>query len=546
MFVPARTSVLIVLTLWLLPWAESAGSGPVESEGDVAVTRLIAQWMAIGDDDLQAFYAARAMRPAWRDANVVAALAAAIATLDDDGLVPGDYHPETLLGAYHDAHAAQPRADALARFDIELSRLLITVLHHLASGKVDPAAIDPGWDLPRTAPLLDFAVVSQAVDARQFETVFATARPGHALYAGLRTGLARYRDLERRGGWGTLPARRTALHPGDRHADVPLLRARLALVEDVAEPPPDTCADPAAATPMPDPNCYDDGLAAAVRRFQRHHLLKADGVVGANTRAALNVPVAARIDQIRINLERARWLLSGLPESFVLVDVPGYQLSYFRPGGDIWRARIVVGRPTRPTPTLRSAITHLTFNPTWTVPPTILREDVLPKVRKDAGYLAQENIAVLDASGARLDPRGIDWSRPGNLILRQAAGPHNALGRVAIRFPNTHTVYLHDTPAQELFEFDRRALSSGCVRVEHALEFVRLLLDDETRWNADAIAAVVAAGSTREVDLARRVPLILYYWTVQTDADGALSFRPDLYRRDAALLAALERPPGQR
>jgi len=297
---------------------------------------------------------------------------------------------------------------------------------------------------------------------------------------------------------------------------------------------------------MPDQDCYDDGLAAAVRRFQRHHLLKTDGVVGANTRAALNVPVAARIDQIRINLERARWLLSGLPESFVLVDVPGYQLSYFRPGGDIWRARIVVGRPTRPTPTLRSAITHLTFNPTWTVPPTILREDVLPKVRKDAGYLAQENIAVLDASGARLDPRGIDWSRPGNLILRQAAGPHNALGRVAIRFPNTHTVYLHDTPAQELFEFDRRALSSGCVRVENALEFVRLLLDDETRWNADAIAAVVAAGSTREVDLARRVPLILYYWTVQTDADGALSFRPDLYRRDAALLAALERPPGQR
>jgi len=215
MFVPARTSVLIVLTLWLLPWAESAGSGPVESEGDVAVTRLIAQWMAIGDDDLQAFYAARAMRPAWRDANVVAALAAAIATLDDDGLVPGDYHPETLLGAYHDAHAAQPRADALARFDIELSRLLITVLHHLASGKVDPAAIDPDWDLPRTAPLLDFAVVSQAVDARQFETVFATARPGHALYAGLRTGLARYRDLERRGGWGTLPARAAAAH---RHA----------------------------------------------------------------------------------------------------------------------------------------------------------------------------------------------------------------------------------------------------------------------------------------------------------------------------------------
>ncbi len=541
MFVPARASVLIVLILWLLPWAESTGSGPVESEGDVAVTRLIAQWMTIGDDDLQAFYAARAMRPAWRDANVVAALAAAIATLDGDGLVPGDYHPETLLGAYHDAHAAQPRADALARFDIELSRLLITVLHHLASGKVDPRAIDPDWDLPRAMPQLDFAAVAQAVDTRQFEAVFAAARPAHGLYTGLRAGLAHYRDLERRGGWQALPQRSTALHPGDRDDDVPLLRARLTLVGEVAEPVSDACNDPAVATPTLDARCYDDGLAAAVRSFQRSHLLKMDGVVGAKTRAELNVPVAERSNQIRVNLERARWLLHDLPESFVLVDVPGYQLSYFRPGGDIWRARIVVGRPARPTPTLRSAITHLTFNPTWTIPPTILREDVLPKVREDAGYLAQENIAVLDASGARLDPHGIDWARPGNLILRQDPGPHNALGRVAIRFPNPHMVYLHDTPAQELFGRDRRALSSGCVRVENALEFVRLLLDDATQWSADAIAAVIAQGDTRRVDLARQVPLILYYWTVQTDADGALSFRPDIYRRDAAVLAALDR-----
>ncbi len=528
MSVHARASLLIVLSLWL-PWAvNAAGSGPVAADSDAAVTRLITQVVSTRDADLQAFYAARAMRSAWRDEQTVAAFAAAIATLAEDGLVPSDYRPETLAAAYRKAHAAVPRAEAQA--------------HHLASGKVDPRAIDADWDLPRAVPQLDFVAVSQAVDTRQFEAAFAAARPAHGLYAGLRAGLAQYRDLERRGGWPALPARRTALHPGDRHDDVPLLRARLALVADLAEPAPDSCADPDAATPMPDPDCYDDGLAAAVRSFQRSHLLKADGVVGANTRAALNVPVAERINQIRVNLERARWLLPGLPESFVQVDIAGYQLSYFRPGGDVWRARIVVGRPARPTPTLRSAITHLTFNPTWTIPPTILREDVLPKVRKDAGYLAHENIAVLDATGARLDPHGIDWARPGNLILRQDAGPHNALGRVAIRFPNHHQVYLHDTPAQELFELDQRAFSSGCVRVENALEFVRLLLDDETQWNVDAIATVVAEGDTRRVDLARQVPLILYYWTVQTDADGALSFRPDIYQRDAALLAALDRP----
>lgn len=541
MSVPARARLLIVLSLWL-PWVvNAAGSGLAAADSDAAITGLITQMVSARDADIQAFYAGRAMRPAWRDEQTVAALAAAIGTLAEDGLVPSDYGPETLAAAYRKANAAVPRADALAQFDIEQSRLLMKVLHHLASGKVDPRAIEADWDLPRAVPQLDFVAVTQAVDTRQFEAVFAAARPAHGLYTGLRAGLAQYRDLERRGGWQALPQRSTALHPGDRDDDVPLLRARLTLVGEVAEPVSDACNDPAVATPTLDARCYDDGLAAAVRSFQRSHLLKVDGVVGAKTRAELNVPVAERSNQIRVNLERARWLLHDLPESFVLVDVPGYQLSYFRPGGDIWRARIVVGRPARPTPTLRSAITHLTFNPTWTIPPTILREDVLPKVREDAGYLAQENIAVLDASGARLDPHGIDWARPGNLILRQDPGPHNALGRVAIRFPNPHMVYLHDTPAQELFGRDRRALSSGCVRVENALEFVRLLLDDATQWSADAIAAVIAQGDTRRVDLARQVPLILYYWTVQTDADGALSFRPDIYRRDAAVLAALER-----
>ncbi|MGE3971321.1 MAG: murein L,D-transpeptidase [Porticoccaceae bacterium] len=541
MSVRARVSALIALSLWL-PWAMSAaGSGPVAADGDAAIAALIARAANTRDADVRAFYAARALRPAWRDDQTVAALAAAIATLAEDGLVPADYGPEMLAAAYRNAQAAVPRADALARFDIELSGLLMTVLRHLAAGKVDPTAIDPDWDLPRAVPQLDFAAVAQAVDTGRFEAVFAAVRPRHGLYAGLRAGLAHYRDLERRGGWQALPDRRTALRPGDRDDDVPLLRARLMLVEAVAEPASDACNDPAVAAPTLDSRCYDDGLAAAVRRFQRRHLLTMDGIVGDKTRAALNLPVAERINQIRVNLERARWLLHDLPESFVLVDVPAYQLSYFRPGGDIWRARLVVGRPTRPTPTLRSAITHLTFNPAWTIPPTILREDVLPRVRKDPGYLAQERIAVLDASGARLDPHQIDWSRPGNPILRQAAGPHNALGRVAIRFSNSHTVYLHDTPAQHLFGRDRRAFSSGCVRVENALEFVRLLLDDETRWNADAIAAVVAEGATRQVDLARPVPLILYYWTVQTDADGALTFRPDIYRRDAAVLAALDR-----
>ena len=277
-----------------------------------------------------------------------------------------------------------------------------------------------------------------------------------------------------------------------------------------------------------------------MRRFQRRHLLDVDGAVGPQTRAALNVPVAARIDQIRLNLERARWLLHGLPEAFVLVDIAGYRLSYFRPGGEIWQSRIVVGQPYRRTPSLRSEITHMTVNPTWTVPPTILREDVLPRVRRDPSYLQSQNMRVLTPSGQRLNPWQVDWHNPGNVMIRQDPGPGNALGQVVIRFPNDHLVYLHDTPAQGLFAREQRAFSSGCIRVQGVLEFAQLLFDDT--GSGQNLRQLIASGQTRNVSLARRMPVILHYWTVHPDGDGQLVFRPDIYDRDDALLRALDRP----
>ena len=412
-----------------------------ERGGDVSqvITRLVEG----KGDALRAFYDVRSHRPAWQDGETVAAFAAALHTLDSDGLTPQDYQADGLVAAHRQAYAegdSDGGNERQARFDLHASQVLLTALTHLQRGKVDPRAIDSDWDIPIAAAELNPKAISRAVDAQRFEQVFAEARPAYAPYERLRAGLARYRTLERLGGWESLPSRQRALRPGDVDDDVLLLRERLAIMGEVELMAAAMEAFPGAVLNGPDPRHYDERLEAAVRRFQRRHLLEVDGIVGAQTLAALNVPVEDRIDQIRLNMERARWLLHGLPESFVLVDIAGYRLSYFRPNGEIWRSRIVVGRPYRRTPSLRSEITHLTVNPTWTIPPTILREDVLPAVRRDLGYLWRERIQVLSPSGAPLDPWEIDWSRPGNVVLRQSPGPHNALGELVVRFPNNHMV----------------------------------------------------------------------------------------------------------
>ncbi|PWV73805.1 murein L,D-transpeptidase [Halomonas sp. A11-A] len=530
-------TILAVVAVMLLPPAfaeepEAVRQDPLEAE--------IARQVVDAPEGLRRFYAARESRPAWGERQQVAAFAEALETLESDGLDPRDYRADRLVAEHRRLQEANAGPAEQARFELATSTLLLTALRHLQRGRLDPRTVDPQWEIPVEPARLDFEAISRAVDGQRFEQAFGEARPAYAPYERLRSGLARYRNIERVGGWAPLPGEPRVLRRGDVDDVVALLRSRLAMEGELEVMAADPGAFPGAELDTPDPRRFDAALEAAVKRFQRRHLLEADGIVGPQTRAALNVPVAVRIDQIRLNLERARWLLHGLPEAFVLVDIAGYQLSYFRPNGELWRTRIVVGRPYRRTPSLRSEITHMTVNPTWTIPPTILREDVLPQVRRDLGYLWRERLQVLSPSGAPLDPWQVDWNNPGNIMLRQAPGPQNALGQVAIRFPNDHLVYLHDTPAQGLFAREQRAFSSGCIRVQGVLEFAQLLFDD-TGSNQN-LGALIESGQTRNVSLARRMPVILHYWTVHPGEEGQLVFRPDIYERDDALLRALNRP----
>jgi murein L,D-transpeptidase YcbB/YkuD len=307
----------------------------------------------------------------------------------------------------------------------------------------------------------------------------------------------------------------------------------------------DATSAASSAPPINPDEVFDEYLVNAVKQFQRDQYLEDDGAVGPATRAALNISAHARVEQIRVNLDRARWLLHHIPEELLLVDIAGFKVTYFRGGKALWKSRVQVGMSYRTTPVFKSEVNYITLNPTWTVPPTILRKDILPKLRKDLSYLREHNIRVLDSNGQQLDPATIDWSRPGNVTLRQDAGDDAALGKAVIRFPNPYAVYLHDTPHQKLFNKSQRAFSSGCIRVERALELVELLLEQTPGWDEAAINKTLATGKTRNVTLAKRVPIMLAYWTVDAVSDTKVAFKPDIYARDGAVLAALNRRVSQ-
>ncbi|WP_404345006.1 murein L,D-transpeptidase [Vreelandella venusta] len=485
------------------------------------------------------FYELRHGEPAWQSSARVEALIGALNSLVEDGLTPSDYQAASLM---EDFQLSQQLDDqAKADFDVRATRSLLLALDHLSLGKVNPKDVEPDWDLPRPERSYALPRVVQAVEEGDVQKALTVARPASVEYAQLREALAHYRRLAEQGSVPYLAGRDESLRPGDSGDDVQTLRQRLTLWGE-----PNLLAADSSAYPMigalsasGDRRTFDREVERAVMRFQRRHQLQEDGVVGERTRLALNMPVAARVDQLRVNLERARWIRSSQQrEPSVWVDIAGFRLHYIRPNGEHWDTRVVVGSPSRETPIIHSSISHLTINPSWTIPPTIMREDVLPRVRQDVDYLTRQNIQVVSLSGETLDAETIDWQRPGGVMLRQVAGSSNPLGRVVVRFPNNDMIYLHDTPAKGLFQRDQRALSSGCVRVEGVTEFAQLLLQDSgSRYQLSAL--LNSGGSDRNINLPTRIPVALHYLTAWPDSEGDVVFREDIYRRDAALLAAL-------
>ncbi|MGI9247218.1 MAG: L,D-transpeptidase family protein [Steroidobacteraceae bacterium] len=494
------------------------------------------------DDLVAGFYEARQFRPVWQAPGRLDALVTGLDELVNDGLDPDDYHVESLRSYGLDVRIGTAMSPT-ERADLELlaTDAFMLAAYHLYEGKVDPQKLSSQWNFAERPLAIDTGLrdLSQRLEAGQIRETLEAARPQHVWYQRGRERLKEYRAIAAAGGWPAVPEGPT-LKPGMRDARVAVLRRRLAITRDLPRHADEPAADPAATAGG---DSFGPELEAAVKSFQQRHGLGPDGAVGPATLRALNVPVAARIDQIRVNLERARWTLHEIKGEFVLVDVAGFYVSYFRDDEPVWTSKVVVGRDERETPIFRSTITYVVFNPTWTIPPGILVKDKLPELKRNPGALQRMKIRVLDGSGREVNPYSINWQQYGPSRLPpyqfvQDPGPNNALGLVKVMFPNPYLVYLHDSPAKSLYDQDQRTFSSGCIRVQKPMELAELVLNDP-QWNPASMQQVVDRGETRTVNLKKPLPVLILYWTAQPLPDGQVAFRNDVYSRDAVTLAAL-------
>lgn len=526
----SKTFIRIALSAVLMPLASHLAVAAEASVGealdalDGSCPAEYRQFVAgpVGPAQLREYYRELGDDLQWQSVARRGQLQGLLDDLRYDGL------PAYLYQAGLQRAGQRPAIDLCA--DVAISHGYLLALHHLKRGVLEQAKVEPYW-IEQASPLkeLPSAVELALAAPDDLEQSLRTARPAQALYAQLREQMRT--AVQQHGEAGVqLPAGKS-LRPDSRDPRTVVLRQRL--LQGGYLPAGD------GDEPVEDDDLYAGALVDAVRMFQRDHYLDDDGVVGPATLRELNVAPAQRLAQVRVNLERLRWLEAYLEPDMLIVDIAGARLLYLEEGRVTWRTRTQVGTVVRKTPLLKSRITHLTMNPTWTVPPTILRQDKLPAIRKDPAYLARNRMQVLDGQGRVLDPEQIDWSAPGHIMLRQAAGPGNALGQVAIRFANPFSVYLHDTPSQHLFGRATRTVSSGCVRVEDVQRLLDLLAADEP--TARAVASAKAAGKTRQVNLARPLPVLLAYLTVEVDADGRLRYRPDSYGYDRRVAEALER-----
>ena len=480
-------------------------------------------------NEIEAFYKSASYAPIWNEEERRAAFSEELEKAEEEGLEPEDYYTPRLEMLIN-ASGKLTETDRLAR-EVLLTDSFLKYVHDLFYGKVNPKDLYSLWGLKRQD--LDLpGILKEAVQGEGIAAAIQSVKPQHPVYEGLKKSLQEYKTLKEKDSAVTKIAEGKAIKPGDRDSRTPALAKRLQELGLVR------------LDSLENDSVYNEQLVAAVKRFQKEKGLQPDGIIGNSTISELNMDNSQLYNKILVNLERWRWYPRDLGEHYILVNVADFKLAVVKDGDTVRTHNVIAGSKQRQTPVFTDTLEYIVINPLWNIPPTIQEEDIVPKASANPSYLSNNNISVTAPNGDVLDPYNIDWSSPDvkNYRFSQSAGPSNPLGRVKIIYPNKYLIYLHDTPSKALFNRADRAESSGCVRVENAIDLAAYVVENQDDWTKEQIQKQIASGQTKHVKIKRPIQVHHFYWTAWKGLDKT-NFADDVYDLDSEIYKALTAAP---
>lgn len=494
------------------------------------------------------FYGERNFEPAWvkdlKLPEIAYEMRYEIGQAKFDGLNPNDYHFQA-INAYFDLYESAKKggekmnAIDLAAVDVLLTDAYIMLSSHLFLGKVDPESLKTTWSIQRNVPeLMIDRKLSAAIQSGSLRASIEGYYPAFSIYKKMRDGLRQLFEEQKRfekepvATWKNLKIDKS-IKPGDSHNQMTEIRERLYFWGFLKPYQP------------VDDKMYDSLMIDGVKMIQKRFGMEPDGVIGQGTIHAFNQKPLDMIATASVNLERLRWFPDTIKDiELILVNTANFQLDFIQKLDTVLSSKVIVGKSYHSTPQFSALMSYIVFSPTWTVPTSITRNELVPKIKKDPRYLAKNNMKLLNSSGKTVDPSSIDWAkvsaRSFPYTVRQEPGENNSLGLVKFMFPNQNSVYIHDTPSRSLFEREDRALSHGCIRIQKPFDFAKILLSHDSNWTDEKIRTAMHQTKEQIVNLNRKIPVAIIYLTYWSDSRGNLYFRKDIYDRDSEIYASLK------
>lgn len=458
------------------------------------------------------------------------------------GLNPEDYNMEFMENAIHTLYEGEvaDRLEVMA-LDVRITELYFLFTTHIKEGKIRNAGYSNKLWLREPLPesFADVESLAEVKDGKDLKRIVEQLQPANAQYALLKDALVHYRNLERYAVESLPEVNVTGkIEPGMKHRAIPLIRKRLSQVDLQVYP-----LQLDSVTGQWDSLLYDAGLVQGIVAFQTIHGLEPDGIIGPLTASCLNKSLRNRVETIAVNMDRLRWTFEPSQEGeYIIVNIPEYKLRVFAKRKEVFEMRVIVGSVENPTPVFNDNINHLVFSPTWTVPVSIIKNEIIPRLKNNPEYYTERNY-VFYKNGEQVDPSSEAWdeAKPHQYRVVQQSGEDNSLGRVKFGMNNSMRIYLHDTPGQRLFAKDYRAFSHGCIRLHEPAKFAQYLLRENAGWDKDKIHQQMVNGKASTVILKKRYPVYIQYCTAWVSEDGKMNFRDDVYGHDRMQLQELKK-----